>query len=197
MPRVEVVLDVGANDGRSAIPFARAFRSARIYAFEPIPSTFSRLVAATAGEPRIECFELALGAREGSETVRLTSKSGHNSLLNVAEPGAAGSVTVSVTTGDAWASAHGVEDVDLLKVDTEGYELEVLTGFEGLLADRRVACVLAECEFERVTQEPHASFFDLYAHLTARKLALVSVYTDAVSSLRFARGNALFVRRVA
>jgi FkbM family methyltransferase len=195
LPRVDVVLDIGANDGSTALSFASAFADARVYAFEPIPSTFATLAREVAGHSRIACFNVALGAGESELTIRLKAKSGHNSLLDVAEPGP-GAVTVTVTTGDSWASAQGIEHVDVLKIDTEGYELEVLRGFERLLQAGRVACVLAECELERVTKEPHASFFDLYEHLTERGLGLVSLYTDAIWSNRFARGNALFMRRV-
>ncbi len=193
VPRVDVILDVGANDGRTALAFASEFGGAWIYAFEPIPSTFASLERAVAGDPRIECFGVALGAAESETTIRLAAKSGHNSLLNVSQPGP-GAVTLEVTTGDSWATARGIDRIDVLKIDTEGFELEVLKGFERLLADGRVACVLAECEFERVTKEPHTSFFDLYEHLTQRGMGLVSVYTDAVWSNRFARGNALFMR---
>lgn len=193
LPHVDVVLDVGANEGQTALAFAAAFREARIYAFEPIPATFSTLEAATKNEARITCFEMALGSTEGEATIRLRAKSGHNSLLHVAEPGP-GAVTVTVTTGDSWASAHGVDRVDLLKIDTEGFEVEVLTGFDGFLGEGRVECVLAECEFERVTKEPHTSFFDLYEHLAGHGLRLVTLYTDAVWTKQFARGNALFMR---
>ena len=73
----------------------------------------------------------------------------------------------------------------------------MLSGFTHLLSRGAVVCVLAECEFERVMKEPHASFFDLYAQLKGHGLGLVSVYTDAVWSNRFARGNALFMRTAA
>ena len=193
LPRVDVVFDVGANEGRTALAFARAF-PARVYAFEPVPSTYAILERAVAGQKRIECFDVALGAEEGVTTIRLAAKSGHNSLLNAARPGT-GTVDLRVTTGDAFASAHGIERIDVLKIDTEGFEPEVLRGFERLLSGGCVEAVLAECEFERVTKEPHASFFELYERLVGHGMSLVTLYTDAVWSRRFARGNVLFVRR--
>ncbi|HEX5585623.1 FkbM family methyltransferase [Gaiella sp.] len=188
---VSVIVDVGANEGQSAMPFARGFGGARVFAFEPVPDTFELLRAHTESEPRITCFDLALGAQEGEATILLSDSSGHNSLLRSAEPGP-GAVTVRVTTGDAWAAAHGVDRIDVLKIDTEGYELEVLAGFEGLVAAGRVGCVVGECEFDRVTAEPHTSFFALYDYLTSRGMGFVTLYTDALASNRFAWGNALF-----
>jgi FkbM family methyltransferase len=193
LPHVSVILDVGANEGQSALPFARAFPEARVYSFEPVASTFQILKERTAKVPRIECFDIALGADDVETTIRLAEWSGHNSLLNVAEVGR-GTATVRVTTGDAWADAHGVEHIDVLKIDTEGYELQVLAGFEGLLAANNVDAVLAECEFGRVTREPHTSFFELHDYLTQLGFGFVTLYTDAVIFNRFAWGNALFLR---
>ena len=195
LPRVTTIVDVGANEGRMALLFARAFPEARVFAFEPVPSTFSILRARTSDIPRIRCFDVALGDHDGEVTIRLAERSGHNSLLNaVADPGPE-TVTLQVTRGDAWASANDVEDIDVLKIDTEGYDLAVLDGFERLIAAGKVQSVLVECEFDRVRPEPHTSFFELYHHLTPRGMGFTTLYTDSVSSNRFAWGNALFVRR--
>jgi FkbM family methyltransferase len=192
LPRIRTVLDVGANEGQTALPFARAFPEAQVFAFEPVPQTFSTLRARTANVDRIRCFELALGDYDGEATISLADKSGQNSLLNVAEPGP-GTITVPVARGDTWASTHDVDHVDVLKIDAEGYDLEVLSGFDELLAASKVRAVLVECEFERVRPEPHTSFFALHEHLTARGLGFTTLYTDSVSANRFAWGNALFV----
>lgn len=192
-PPVATILDVGANEGRTALSFARAFREAQVHAFEPVPATFSILEERTADEPRIRCSGVALGPRDGEVTIALAAKSGQNSLLNVAKPGP-GTVTVPLVRGDAWAADHGVAHVDVLKVDAEGYDLEVLTGFEGLLSAGKVRSVLVECEFDRVRPEPHTSFFDLYDFLLARGLGLTTLYTDSVFEKRFAWGNALFAK---
>jgi FkbM family methyltransferase len=193
LPSVDTILDVGANEGQTALPLAEAFPQAKVFAFEPVPDTFDRLRAHTADEPRIECFQMALGVDEGEATIRLADKSGQNSLLNAAEPGP-GTVTIPVSRGDAWASAHDVEHIDVLKVDAEGYDLEVLTGFEEMLDANKVEAVLVECEFDRVRPEPHTSFFALHDYLSAHGMSFTTLYTDSVSSKRFAWGNALFVR---
>ncbi len=195
LSRVSTIVDVGANEGKMALLFARAFPAARVFAFEPVPSTFSILQARTSGVSSIRCFHVALGDHDGEVTIRLADRSGHNSLLNaVADPGPE-TVTLQVTMGDAWASANDVEYIDVLKIDTEGYDLAVLEGFEGLIAAGKVESVLVECEFDRVRPELHTSFFDLYDHLTPRGMGFTTLYTDSVSSNRFAWGNALFIRR--
>lgn len=193
LPGVATVFDVGANEGQTALAFAQHFPDAQVFSFEPVPSTYSILEARTSDVPSIHCSQVALGDRETEETIALAPKSGLNSLLNTAEPGP-GTTTVHVTTGDAWASAHDVAHIDVLKVDTEGYDLEVLHGFEHLISAGEVEAVLVECELERVRPEPHTSFFKLFEYLTARGMSFTTLYTDSVFAKRFAWGNALFVR---
>ena len=59
---VSTIFDVGANIGQSADNYHAWFPSARIFCFEPIPTTFRSLVANTeAKKDQISCFNLALG----------------------------------------------------------------------------------------------------------------------------------------
>jgi FkbM family methyltransferase len=187
------IVDVGANVGQSATYYAKAFGDATVYSFEPVGSTFAQLKANTRGEKRIRCFEQGLGAHEHEATIRLTCPT-QSSLLNAASDGDSreNTATVSITTGDAWAAAQGVGSIDLLKIDTEGYDLEVLKGFAGMLSRGKIKAVLVECEFDRVTVEPHGNFFELYRLLTGYGMRIVTFYTDSATPRGMAWGNALF-----
>ncbi len=190
---VSQVVDVGANVGQSALYYAKAFGNATVYSFEPVPTTFAQLKENTEHEKRIVCFELGLGAHEHEATIRLTVST-QSSLLNAAsdEDSRENTATVSITTGDGWAAAQGVDSIDLLKIDTEGYDLEVLKGFGGLLSRGRIKAVLVECEFDRVTVEPHGNFFELHRLLTGYGMRIVTFYTDSATPRGMAWGNALF-----
>lgn len=191
---VTTIVDVGANEGQTALAFARSFPDARVFALEPVPSTYSILTRRTSSAGNVRCFQVALGDREHETTIALAAKSGQNSLLNLAEPGPE-TLTLNVTTGERWAAIHEVTHIDVLKVDTEGYDLAVLAGFERFLLAGSVEAVLVECELARVRPEPHASFFELFDYLTARCFGFTTLYTDSVFARQFAWGNALFVRR--
>src|ERR1051325_952616 len=190
---VGLVLDVGANRGDMALQFAKAFPAARVCSFEPVPATFGKLKSATAGGATGRWFPGASGSRAHSTTIRLNANE-HNSLLQETGERGAGTADISVTTGDAWAESEGVTSIDLLKIDTEGYDLEVLKGFRGMLSRGAIEAILVECEFARVTPEPHTSFFDLHAFLTGCGMRLITIYTDCATAQGFAWGNALFGR---
>jgi FkbM family methyltransferase len=58
-----VIFDVGANTGNTAIGLARSFPDATVYAFEPVAATFSKMSRNVLPHPHIQPFNLALGAR--------------------------------------------------------------------------------------------------------------------------------------
>jgi len=141
---VTVAFDVGANKGQSATEYLEAFPSAHVYSFEPVPSTFELLTACTKGHARAHCFRLAFAATEGTATMLLDSRSTMATLETA--PGDAGANTVStpMTTIDAFCSANAIERIDFLKIDTEGYDLEVLKGGARMLREQRIGLVSVE-----------------------------------------------------
>jgi hypothetical protein len=54
---------------------------------------------------------------------------------------------VPTIRGDEFCEGQGVKKIDFLKIDAEGHDLEVLKGFEGMLARSRVGVVQVEVWF--------------------------------------------------
>jgi FkbM family methyltransferase len=134
--QVDVVLDVGANDG----DFGREIRDegyrGRIVSFEPNPAAFARLAAAIADDPLWEAHQLGVGAEEGSLRLSVAKADVFSSFKPTTELWAnsphsqeAESVEVAVIRLDRFLR----ERPDLLrraylKIDTQGFEMEVLRG---------------------------------------------------------------------
>ena len=197
---VLTVFDVGAHNGQTALKLASHFSGARIHSFEPIESSYRRLRANTALESRIEPVQKACGRTSGEVVLRVhpEERSYLNSLLPVHQDElaqtAARTEAISLITLDEYCGSKGIDRVDLLKIDTEGFELEVLAGAEKWIRAGKVDFILAECEFAPVSRERHASFFDLYAYLIDRGYRLVTVYTGGTSLSGFLWGDLLFAR---
>lgn len=185
---VECVFDVGANVGDTAVRFAEAFPDATIYAFEPVPSTYEKLLGRVGEHPRVRTSALALGARSGEVTLHLFDGSVFASAVNrhamMSTDTSVGVTTVPMDSIDAWCSARAIDRIDLLKVDTEGFDLEVLRGAEGLLRRGRIGFVYFE--FFRVVDGRHGEegglLLDIDRHLTGVGYRLIAFYTDFVSS---------------
>ena len=136
-------LDIGAHAGDVAERMLAA--GYEVYAFEPNPPVFARLKDRLAGRPRWQAFDCAIGSAETEAVLHLASDESatkrfgdatvFSSLYEHAMPEDlpfTGSVTVPVKT---LAGLHeaGVlpEDIGLVKIDTEGYDLEVIRGMGG------------------------------------------------------------------
>lgn len=128
-----VVVDVGANVG--VVSMRAAEQGARVYAFEPNPECFGRLLRNIVGnglDHRIQAFNAALGD-EVAEGAMCVSKGGTTGGTVVMAGDAQDPRPVTITTLDRMAEALGVKQVDLLKIDVEGAEVAVLRGASKVL----------------------------------------------------------------
>jgi len=143
---IDLCIDVGANCGEYSQALLRA-GAAAIIAFEPHPATFQELAVLERRNPeRLFAVNLGLADAEGELELLWGSNSQLASfseeVLAIGYVGACNinRTTVRVTTLDAFmadAGRHHTErEITLLKIDTEGFEYEVLAGARATLARR-------------------------------------------------------------
>lgn len=164
-PAGSVMVDVGAHQGGSLAPFLD--RGWRIFAFEPDNANRAGLLRRLAEHPRRELVTLSdqavsdVGGREISFYTSAES-TGVSSLKPFLDSHAA-SQRVGVTT--LREALPPLPRVDFLKIDTEGFDLNVL---RGLPWDRFTPDVV-ECEFEDAKTVPLGyTFHDLAGFLVER-----------------------------
>jgi FkbM family methyltransferase len=173
-----IVIDVGANIGQSALAFARTLNAPIIHAFEPGPATYSQLQRATARIRDITLNYCALGAATGQQEFYENT---HPDMSSFLELGASGWGVVNqrrhvdVTTLDRYCEQRGINRIDLLKTDTQGYDLEVLKGARQLLSKRAVRLILIEINILPIYK--HAPRLDqVFSFLTHSNFSLISFY---------------------
>lgn len=123
------VIDIGANYGVYTLALARATGPAgRVWAFEPASATAEMLAASIAenGFDNVSLQRQALSNRNGEAMLSLHAYSENNSLVNPAAGGACESVALA--TLDGAADALGWQDIDFLKIDAEGEEMNIIAG---------------------------------------------------------------------
>ena len=200
--RIETVFDVGANIGQTAKELRNVFPNARIHCFEPTPSTFSQLALAVAGDLRIVVHPIALGPAKGRATLQCFDVSLLNSCA-VNPPykdrfnQTTTSIDVPMSTIDDAGSENKIDRISLLKVDAEGFDLEILKGARRMLAEGRIDFIVSE--IGGLAPQGCGLGNDLYS--IARELypygfRFVSSYTDAIAKTLplYLISNALFVR---
>jgi FkbM family methyltransferase len=202
--KITTVLDVGANVGRFSRTMAEAFPKAMIYAFEPVPKTFSKLQAACKLYSNIHCFNVALSSMQGSAIINVLncdemSSMEVNPLLakyyskNEIMP--ASHVRVEQDTVDHFAAGLNINMIDLLKIDTEGHDMHVLHGAAALLEKKAIKFILVEFYKPAKSNHPGSGFLDeLAVHLENFGYQFTTSYTEWVDPNRqfFGVHNALF-----
>jgi FkbM family methyltransferase len=183
------MLDVGANEGQTALRLRRRFPDAEVHSFEPIAETFARLKGKVNGSG-VRAVNSAVSDFVGRATLYLGDASEHSGFEAAGE-----GCDVEVTTVDAYAEAEQMPAIDLLKVDVEGHELAVLRGASELLGNGRVDLVVCECDFESRPSEPHGRFDEIFDFLRPFGYNVVSFYCGGVDELGWRWGDVL-LRRV-
>jgi FkbM family methyltransferase len=144
------LFDVGANDGDTAEEMCKAFPEAKIFSFEPHPATYMKLKQRFVANPRVQTVEVAFSSHTGSaEMIAYDELSKLNTLLPDA-PGAkrfgfqGRTIVVPAMTIDEFCVQNNIASIDLLKIDTEGFDLFVLEGARAMLQKRAISFVYVE-----------------------------------------------------
>lgn len=190
-----VVFDVGAHVGETALYLRRFFPRSAIHAFEFVPATARLLQTNVKAWANIHVHVQALGATCETLQVPLQPYSKVNSLrfATTTDGGTpvAETITVAVTTLDAFCAMHGIARIDVLKIDAEGFDLKILLGAAGLIARGQIPFVFTEITFE-ATDDAHQQFDPLHRHLTAHGYHLCGFYEPYIKDGRLIFCNALY-----
>jgi FkbM family methyltransferase len=138
---VGVVLDVGANCGAFSVHIARLHPEAVVHAFEPGSRARELLERNVAAYPGVVVHPVALAADDGELPLHLDATDIGQSSLHPPDGSSGPTELVTVRSAAGWVAEHGVERIDVLKVDVEGAEIEVLDGLAPLLPQVKVVYV--------------------------------------------------------
>jgi FkbM family methyltransferase len=175
-----VVFDVGANEGTTSLALESAFPMATIFAFEPVAATFAALTARVRGHERIRPFQLALGRRSGRARMRIKNLSVSNRIAGWRDALKA-QERVAMHAGDRFCAEQSVSEIGFLKIDAEGYDLQVLRGFNGMLKAARIDLVEAEVGMSP-DNRLHVSFEAVKSYLERRGYRLFLIYEQTVDT---------------
>lgn len=160
-----VVIDAGANIGLHIVSWAEAVPSLRGFAFEPVARNRELLEANLRRHElldRVRIESVALGKSTGSILFHETDDAAYSSALENGRRGIVAKYEVPVTTIDEYVLAAGIGQVDLIKIDVEGYEDAVLAGAQRTIAARQPYLFVEICA-ENHNADPDATIASLVA----------------------------------
>ena len=135
MKEGDVVLDVGANVGIFSIKAAKAVGDVgRVIAIEPEPKNINILKENLKKFKNVAIIPKALGSSSGKIDFSIGIHSGsHKVYTNSKKNSSEKIITVPIEKIDNLVRELNLEVIDFLKMDVEGWELEVLKGAENSL----------------------------------------------------------------
>ncbi len=183
----KVIFDVGGHNGESILFFNKNFNLLKIYTFEPLETNFLKLKINTKKiEKKISYFNCALGEKKENRIIKEMTETSSSTLNDINENskyfkkkkfflGVKSKKKmfvekkVYVNKAINIIKKFKIDKIDLLKIDTEGYELNVIKGF-GKSIDL-VKVVIFEHHFDLMIKKNY-NYSDINQHLLRRGFQL-------------------------
>jgi FkbM family methyltransferase len=200
------IWDVGANLGewsQAVVDACAALgQTFQLEVFEPVPETNRQIAARFATNASVRAHQCALSREAGQGQMDIVSATGGTNAL-LTEGARAGSelIDVRIETGDGMRTALGQDQIDLIKIDAEGHDLDILRGMAGMLAAGTIGVVQFEYNHRWVATQ--ASLFQVFRLIDGLNYDLARVTPTGLEILpewnaeadRFFECNYALVRR--
>jgi FkbM family methyltransferase len=148
-----VLVDVGANYGYFSCLWAAQNPENKVFAFEASPPNLGPLrnnVNRNKFNDRIEVVPIAMGKEEGVLKFDLVATDRQTSWGGLTINESSTTVEVPADTLDSYATKHGINKIDVLKIDTEGADTWVLYGAKKLLEQKKIGHIFFEHNLTRM-----------------------------------------------
>lgn len=193
----KIIFDVGANTGQTVRKWNKFFPKAEYYCFEPVTSTMAILKKNTSRFKNIHYYQCALGPQRKQIAIGLFEDSSLNSLVDVLKDTGKGKELVEVHTLDEICQSEAINYIDILKIDTEGFDLEVLKGATSMLQANQITFIQVESGMNPYNKlhVPLQEFVD-YLHPYGYVLfGLYEQHLEWTGEKRLSFSNAVFISK--
>jgi len=194
---LHTLFDVGANMGQTSLDYATHFPNSTIYAFEPIASTYKKLCENVKHLPQVKPIQIAIGNTQESIEINLLPESNaqQNSLNNKSQDNGPKEI-VQVNTIDNLMSELNVSEIDLLKIDTEGFEMNVLNGAQSAFQNNKIKMIYIEVGFAKANTH-NTNFLAIYSKMEELGFIFYGIYEISQIGIKteYHYGNALFINK--
>lgn len=184
-----VVFDVGANIGEWSEMVLKLWPAAHIHAFEIVPKTAVSLKKRFGYDDQVTVNVFGLGPADSHIDIKYypgrPKMAGF--LIEYPQPEAYEIITGELRRGSDYVSENGIEEIALLKIDTEGAEHLVLQGLRELLEHQRIKII--QFEYGRANILTRFLLKDFYEMLEPMGYKLGKLFNDGVAFKSYELGD--------
>jgi len=182
----DIFIDVGANIGLMSI-FASKIVGSKglVYSFEPEPETFLILKKNIEinSVRNIKIYNVGLGEKKGKSRIYTNPYAGRGSasLIKPVNQNNSKSYEIQIETLDNFVLEHNVTNVRMLKIDVEGWELQVLKGAKNFLRSTNAPIICIE--YSKLVNQP------LNTHLPDIYNYILKINDYRIYKLKYGKGR--------
>ncbi len=167
-----IIFDVGANVGNYSISIVNHLIVQKVYSFEPNPITFEQLKNNTKSFKNIHVINAGLGDKNAAMeiyTYKDEQTTEHASLYKTVltelhKKQEIDSINVNIYTIDSFCNKENINQIDFLKIDTEGHEFAALEGAKEMLNNDKIKII--QFEFNEMNVISRVFLKDFYEILS-------------------------------
>ncbi|MDW7690496.1 FkbM family methyltransferase [Flammeovirgaceae bacterium SG7u.111] len=169
IPENAVCLDVGANIGFYTLNISKFRPKSTIHTFEPDPAVYAKLqrnCQINSVDNRVIHHPIALSDQISQQQFYRSDEAHYGcGSLSFQPQYSAETIEIETCTLDHFLDEHAIDQVDFIKIDIEGHELQMLKGAKKTLENKKVKYILVEFNGEKLkangdTLESFLSFFE-------------------------------------
>ena len=141
-----IIIDAGANVGDYSILANQIMPACKIYAFEPVESTFQHLLSNIKDLKNVVPIKKGLFKENCELAINLFASNEHSSIYDIEglPIGSDSQQKIELVRGDDFIKDNQIDSIDFLKLDVEGAEYDALLGFENAIKHGAIKAVQFE-----------------------------------------------------
>ena len=186
-----IIFDVGANYGQSIERYKKLYQNSQIHSFEPDKKQYEKIENKFKDDETVHYNNVGIADKAGTLEFNVNATPGHSSFKNIVADTTwlkKRSLTVGVDskkytlkkfqskiiTLDDYCEEKKIEQIDILKLDVQGFEDKVLEGAQKLLKASKIKLIQLELIFTEIYEKP-LSIYDVEKFLIPNKYKLFGI----------------------
>ena len=189
--KIPIIFDVGANIGQTISRFKKINIECIVHSFEPVKEDFEVLQKKFSNDKSIILNNIALGEKDCTRDLYINNLPGSSSFYKLIpetqwvkerskthknDPKRVfkESVNLKMTTLDSYCEKNHILKIDILKIDTQGYEDKILQGAKRLLETKSISYIEIEIIFNDI-YEKKLNFLEIEQYLIPKGYELFAI----------------------